>query len=158
MPESWIEQKLSTERKAAIVYETDNWLVVLSNEQLYLGRSVVFLKRECPSLQGLTLEEWDNMLAVIRKFEIAVKQEFGAEVFNWCCLMNNAFRDDPPRPFVHFHVRPRYRNPVQIGEIVFTDEFFGSHYELARIKKRNVSAELYQEIVQRLRRAFKKSG
>ena len=82
MPESWIEQKLPTERKTGIVYETKNWLVVLSSEQLYLGRSVVFLKRECSSLQGLTLEEWDDLLAVIRKFEVAVKQEFGAEVFN----------------------------------------------------------------------------
>jgi len=45
MPESWIEQKLSSEKKPGIVYETKNWLVVLSNEQIYLGRSIVFLKR-----------------------------------------------------------------------------------------------------------------
>ncbi len=106
MPESWVEQKLSTERKTGIVYETKNWLVVLSSEQLYLGRSAVFLKRECSSLQGLTLEEWDDLLAVIRKFEVGVKQEFGAEVFNWCCLMNNAFRDDPPETICSFPCTP----------------------------------------------------
>ena len=158
MPDSWIEQKLSPERKAAIVYETDNWLVGLTQEQYYLGRSVVILKRECPSLPELTHEEWDDLHSLIGHFEATIKKEFDAEIFNWCCLMNNAFREDPPRPFVHFHVRPRYRNPVKIGENVFTDEFFASHYELASRKKRIVSPELYQEIIQRLRAAFQKTG
>ncbi len=50
MSDSWIKRKLSTERKPRILCETKNWLVVLWNERLYLGRSTVFLKRECPSL------------------------------------------------------------------------------------------------------------
>ena len=148
------DEKWARDFKAAVLLESDYWTVVLSPEQYYLGRSIVLLKRECPSLSELSGEEWDDMHSLIKRFETGVRDAFGAEVFNWCCLMNNAFREDPPHPFVHFHVRPRYRNPFEIGGEIFTDEHFGSHYELARRESRNVSPEVLQEILRSLRQTF----
>ncbi len=42
--------------------------------------------------------------------------------------MNQAYQVDPPVPHVHFHVRPRYKQPVEFQGIVFEDREFGEHY------------------------------
>jgi diadenosine tetraphosphate (Ap4A) HIT family hydrolase len=65
----------------------------------------------------------------MKEFEAGIKVAFGADLFNWACLMNNAFKTPHPQPHVHWHVWPRYRRPVQIGTHTFTDPNFGHHYD-----------------------------
>lgn len=53
MTDSWIKPKLSTERKPGILCETKNWLAVLWNERLYLGRSIVIPETRMPFTLGI---------------------------------------------------------------------------------------------------------
>jgi diadenosine tetraphosphate (Ap4A) HIT family hydrolase len=41
--------------------------------------------------------------------------------------MNNAYQEEDPKPQVHFHVWPRYKDAVTFEGVTFTDEHFG-HY------------------------------
>lgn len=67
-------------------------------------------------------------------------------MFNWSCLMNFAYRNDPPDPQVHWHFRPRYKHPVDFAGEKFEDRAFGSHYE--RGTKRKVSDIVAKKIAQ----------
>lgn len=132
------------------IYDTKYWEIVLASEQYYFGRCVVVLKRECGELSGLTNEEFLDLLEIIKKFEGIMKKEFGATMFNWTCLMNDAYKEtNDEMPQVHFHVRPRYKNKVEFTGVTFEDEGFAHHYE--RKIKKEISEEVLQKIVERMR-------
>jgi len=66
-------------------------------------------------------------------------------MFNWGCLMNDAYQITPPNPQVHFHFRPRYDREVSFAGEKFIDPNFGHHY--IREPKRLVSDGIRQKIV-----------
>jgi len=111
-----------------LLFETKYWKVFVIDEQAFLGRTAVILKRHCHSLPELTEPEWQEFKEVVSKLEQAVKQAFGMEVANWACLMNHAFRTNIANPHVHWHLRPRYRHPVEFAGKTFTDPDFGEMY------------------------------
>ena len=45
-------------------------------------------------------------------------------MFNFCCLMNNAYRDNE-KPYVHFQFIPRYKNETIILNKKYVDTHFG---------------------------------
>lgn len=111
------------------LFETPHYKVSLYNQgQLYLGRQVVTMKARRSSLSEVTAEEWADFGRVVKKIEDVVKETFGAEYFNWGCFINDAYKSENPEPQVHWHVRPRYRNPVTFADIEFVDEAFGSQF------------------------------
>ena len=82
------------------------------------------------SLAKLDEDDWLELKTIINCYEEKVSTEYGAELFNWSCLMNDAYKDKPfQSPHVHWHVRPRYSSVVKIADTVFTDEEFGKHYK-----------------------------
>lgn len=113
-----------------LILETTYWKVFLMSDQTYLGRSVVVLKREkCGDLADLTNEEMLDFLQMVKKIENAFRQTFKATMFNWTCLMNWAYKNNPPTPHVHWHFRPRYNHKVEFAGLEFADDKFGEHYE-----------------------------
>jgi diadenosine tetraphosphate (Ap4A) HIT family hydrolase len=113
-----------------LIYETDFWKIILNYDQKYLGRCVVVLKRKCGDLSSLYHEELLDFLDnVVIKMECALRDSFGADMFNWTCLMNNAYQEENPNPQVHWHFRPRYRKQVSFMGETFIDQNFGNHYE-----------------------------
>lgn len=81
------------------VFETRYWVVVLNpNDQHYLGRSVIILKRHAPTLESVSDAEWLDYKQLVGIFAKAASEAFGAEHFNWTFNMNHAFRENPPRP------------------------------------------------------------
>lgn len=117
-------------RDLLVIYESENWIVTLATDQTYLGRSYITLKRHSESLSDVTTEEWSDLHNTITKIETAIKNGFGADLFNWSCLMNDAFHNnDAPSPHVHWHMRPRYAKPAIINKITFIDNEFGRHYK-----------------------------
>jgi diadenosine tetraphosphate (Ap4A) HIT family hydrolase len=128
-----------------LVLETDYWKVVLSEDQAYLGRCMIALKRDSGELSDLTSDEWtdfhDN---IVKKLESAFKKAFNATMFNWTCLMNNAYQAENPEPHVHWHFRPRYKHEVEFAGQQFQDPDFGSHYN--RERKNHVSKDLLKKI------------
>lgn len=111
-----------------VIFETKHWRVILADEQTYLGRVIVYLKRPAGSLADLTQEEWSDMHFMISVVEEAIRKAFDARLFNWGCLMNHGFRIKPYTPMVHWHMRPRYDHPVEFAGYRFIDPNFGSHY------------------------------
>lgn len=104
-----------------ILFETKYWVIILANDQYYLGRCILDTKRKVGALRDLTKEEWENLYELIKKLENAVIKIFGAEMFNWSCLMNNAYRLNilKANPHVHFHFKPRYKNAVNFAGEIF---------------------------------------
>ena len=127
------------------LFETKFWNVVLSDEQSYLGRCVILLKRDCGELSNLTSEEWlDFHENIVKKLESTFKKVFDATMFNWTCLMNNAYQKENPKPYVHFHFRQRYNHDVKCAGEEFQDPDFAHHYN--RERKNFVSKELLKKI------------
>lgn len=110
------------------ILETPLWEVILMEDQRYLGRCVLVLKRSCGDLAELKQEEILDFFDLVKKLEAALRKTFDATMFNWGCLMNDAYQETPPNPQVHWHFRPRYNHPVQFAGQTFTDPNFGHHY------------------------------
>jgi|SRR3989344_120976 len=132
-----------------VIFETPYWKIVLADNQSYLGRSVVILKRHAGSLAELKKEEIFDFLEVAKKLENVMKEIFNATMFNWGCLMNNAYQEAIPKPQVHWHFRPRYRDKVKFDNQIFEDTEFGYHYDSKR--KLEVSEESMNKIIKKIK-------
>ncbi len=129
------------------IIETDHWIVFLADEQAYLGRCYVTLKRHCNDLAKLNNKEWLELLEIIRKLELATKKVFKPSLFNWSCLMNLAYQNNPPNPHVHWHFQPRYNHKVKFKRLIFDDPEFGNHYAKEEERSRVVSEKVKNKII-----------
>jgi diadenosine tetraphosphate (Ap4A) HIT family hydrolase len=132
-----------------LIFETEFWQVILSSDQGYLGRCYVILKRHCGDLAELTDEEWLDFSEVVKKLESALKKSFNATMFNWTCLMNNAYQSESPNPHVHWHFRPRYNHKVEFAGLIFEDPEFGHHYD--RTRKQEVAKDIKIKILEKIK-------
>jgi len=130
------------------LFETDKWMITLAEDQGYLGRCYVTLKEHKSDMSELTNEEWLEFADSVKKLEAGVRHAFGATIFNWGCLMNNAFQVTPSLPHVHWHVRPRYDKNVTFKGEEFTDPLFGHHYD--RGQSKIVSSAMIKSIRQKI--------
>ncbi|MEP7205073.1 MAG: HIT family protein [Candidatus Saccharibacteria bacterium] len=117
------------------IFETKYWEINIAPDQGYLGRCYVTLKEHKGDLAELTKEEWLDYAEIVKKLEGAIRLAFGAIVFNWGCLMNNAFQVSSATPHIHWHLRPRYDQTVHFDGTDFVDPLFGFHYDRAQTKK-----------------------
>ncbi|MFZ2522192.1 MAG: HIT family protein [Minisyncoccia bacterium] len=136
--------------KEELVFETPYWKVILVPQQLYLGRSVVVLKRECGDLADLNKDEIFDFFEVVKKLENLFKETFKATMFNWACLMNNAYQIPFPKPQVHWHFRPRYKDPIEVDSLVFKDPNFGHYYLRGEKDERVVNGDVLISINKKL--------
>jgi len=132
-----------------LVYETKHWKVILDPDQSYLGRCYVSLKRHCGDLAELTKEEWLDFAELVKKLEGALRKSFDATMFNWTCLLNDAYQNNPPDPHVHWHLRPRYSHKVEFAGLLFEDKEFAHHY--GRGTNREVLKDIREGIIGRIR-------
>ena len=140
---------LPEEDKQFQVCESKSWSVFLSDEQDYIGRCILVLKRHCDSLSELTDDEWDELRDLVFKVEACLKAVLGATLCNWSCLMNSFYKEAVPDPHLHIHVRPRYDKPVMLNGNTYNDDEFGHHYALN--KSGAIPAEDKQEVFIRLK-------
>ena len=131
------------------ILATDLWNIRLYEDQAYLGRCVISLNRDCTSLSEVTDDEFVEFHQIVKKLETALKKSFNATMFNWTCLMNNAYKKEPPKPWVHWHFRPRYNQQVEFENEIFEDPEFAQHY--SRERKRIVSAKFLEKIASRIK-------
>lgn len=104
-------------------------------------------------MSDLTEDEWLDFAKLAKKMESGFKAVFGATMFNWACLMNNAYQEKDPKPHVHWHFRPRYQAPVEFSNMKFEDNEFGHHY--ARHTESPVPDKVFAEIVAAIRTLLK---
>lgn len=128
---------------------TEYWNVELGHNQAYAGRAFVTLRSHKGSLAELSPEEWADFAEVVRKLEGAYRKALGAAPFNWSCLMNNAYKQKPYTPHVHWHLLPRYEKPVQIGDLTLEDGEFGHMF--APHKERLVDDQVVMAIAEKIK-------
>lgn len=141
-----------------IIFKTKFWSVQLARGQAYIGRCLVVYKEHGGSLSELSKEVWDDFTMVVRKLENALRKAFNATLFNWTCLMNHGFTDknlEPGKsygPHIHWHFRPRYSHPVEIGGLEFEDKEFGYHYVDGSVREREVPDDVRKMIIAKIRK------
>ncbi len=92
------------------IYETKHWIWSLRPHQATIGAGILSLKRECETFAELNLEEFADLGNIIKVIEPTLRQSFGYDVINYLMLM--MFDKQ-----VHYHIFPRYENPVEaLGE------------------------------------------
>ncbi len=135
------------------ILETQQWDVVLEPSQGYLGQCFINLKQHKSNLSELSNTEWLDFSSVVKKLESAIIEAFQPELFNWTCLMNNAFQSSPAIPHVHWSVAPRYSRPVNFMGDEFTDPEFGHHYDTHHsvVLSDDVMRALAQEIMKHIK-------
>ena len=131
---------------------TDYWAVLLAPDQGYLGRCYVTLREHKGSLADLSEDEWVDYAGIVRKLEHSVAEAFGAAPSNWACMMNNAYRQTPANPHVHWHFRPRYNKSYTLNGVTFDDPLYGHHYD--RDQRKTVDSRTFELIRETLQEAF----
>ncbi|MDP2703644.1 MAG: HIT family protein [bacterium] len=99
------------------------WEIYVHENQGYLGRSVVWCKREdVLDLADTTPEEQAELFLVLRDLREAAKKVFQPDWFNYSFLGNETRH-------LHGHFIPRYAKPKIFMDIVFEDKLYGHHYK-----------------------------
>ncbi len=99
------------------------WTVYAHKNQGYLGRCVVWCKREdAIDLADATEEEQKELAVILKDLRSAIQQAFQADWMNYAFL-GNATRH------LHGHVIPRYSSIREFEGITFTDEKWGHNYK-----------------------------
>ena len=107
--------------------ESNVWRVELNPNQQHLGRVFVGLREHKPSLGELSDADMVEYLRIVRSLELGIRGAFGANLFNWMSLQNNAVRDGQ-EPHVHWHGVPRYDHPVEFDGHRYTDSAWPRQY------------------------------
>ncbi len=93
--------------------------------QAFPGDCIISSEKE--SLSELTKEEWMELGELEKELERITKKLFSATMFNFACLMNNAYRDHE-KPHVHFHFVPRYEKEIVLFGKKYQDCHFGYNF------------------------------
>jgi len=138
------------------VLESEFWEAFVMPDQRYLGRLVVVLKQDPPGnrtehLRHVSPWAWAELLWVVDVLERALAKAFEATMFNWSCLMNDAYQDNEPQPHVHWHFRPRYSHPVEFADRTWEDPNFGHHYLRELDQKMFVDPAVQELIAEQIR-------
>lgn len=118
------------EQTGGVVADTPFWRILVSRDQGYLGRCMVISRSHIGNITEMTFQQNDDLLDAQVRLESAVREAFGADWCNWTQLGNDAFQTEDPKPHLHTHLRPRYREPLEFAGYEFADPNFGSMYDL----------------------------
>lgn len=106
-----------------ILYEGKTWKVVFVKWcQEFPGDCIVSCNKE--RLSELEDADWVELGIIEKELERVTKKLFDATMYNFACLMNNAYKDNE-KPNVHFHFIPRYKGERIILNKKYTDRHFG---------------------------------
>lgn len=117
------------------LYKGKYWDVIFVDWcQEFVGDCIISCNKE--SLSELTSDEWIELGIIEKELERVCKKVFNATMFNFACLMNNAYKDNE-KPHVHFHFIPRYKNELNLFNKKYIDKHFGYNmwkWALSRFK------------------------
>jgi len=99
------------------------WTIFIHQNQGYLGRCVVWCKREnALDLTDATEEEQKELFLILNELREAVKKIFQSDWFNYSFLGNETRH-------LHAHFVPRYAKPKVFEGITFEDKLWGHNYK-----------------------------
>lgn len=106
-----------------LIKEHKYWAIYTHHNQGYLGRCVVWCKREnALDLVDATLEEQEELFLVLRDLRKAAKKVFQPDWFNYSFLGNETRH-------LHGHFIPRYAKLKTFMNTVFEDKLYGHNYK-----------------------------
>ena len=119
------------------------WEIYVHENQGYLGRCVVWCKRDNAfDLADATLEEQSELFLVLRDLREATKKVFQPDWFNYSFLGNETRH-------LHGHFIPRYAKQKTFMNVVFEDKLYGHNYKTDHSFK--TSTELLVEVKDKLK-------
>ncbi|MDL2246702.1 HIT family protein [Methanobrevibacter sp. OttesenSCG-928-K11] len=136
-----------------LIFSSEFWEFYLAPNQTYLGTGVLLLKRHCEGLRYIEKEEWEDFNELVKAIELGLLDTFNITLFNWASASNLTFRDnnDNPKPQVHWHIHPRYENPVTFDGVKFVDENFGY---MPTTESKDISDDIRHKIIETIRTHF----
>lgn len=106
-----------------LIKEYKHWSIYAHHNQGYLGRCVVWCKREdVLDLADATPQEQAELFLVLRDLREAAKKVFLPDWFNYSFLGNETRH-------LHGHFIPRYAKPKTFMGIAFKDKLWGHNYK-----------------------------
>ncbi|MDC1287299.1 HIT family protein [Gammaproteobacteria bacterium] len=122
------------------VYDYRDWALILNQYQFLPGVCMLVRKSHKEGLTSLSENEVLESHSILTSVEKALKKSFAPDWFNYL-QTNNSVRH------LHFHIIPRYKNPVRFAGEEFIDENFeGMPIE----RERTLSREMMDKIVHTL--------
>lgn len=126
-----------------LVKEYSHWGVYVHDNQGYLGRCVVWCKREDAfDMTDATEDEQKEIFLVLKDLQRASKDCFNPNWFNYAFLGNETRH-------LHGHFIPRYKEPKTFMDVTFEDKLWGHNYRTDHSFV--TSEELLQEVKNRLK-------
>lgn len=127
--------------------------------QEFVGYCILSSDKE--ALSDLEPEAWEELGKLEKELERVCKKVFRATMFNFACLMNNAYRDDE-KPHVHYHFVPRYKSELKLFNKIYKDKHFGYNFwkwanSKFKCQKDIFTKEEKQEIYQMMKEEWKYS-
>lgn len=98
----------------SLIKEFDHWVILLRPKQITIGSLVIAAKSDATKLGMLNKDVWTEFAIVCKYAEKLLTDTFEAEKFNYLALM---MKD----PNVHFHMIPRYSQPIKLGNTEYKD-------------------------------------
>jgi len=125
--------------------------------QEFVGYCIISGNKQ--NLSELKEEEWIELGILEKELERVCKKVFNATMFNFSCLMNNAYRDNEI-PHTHFHFMPRYKEPLILFNKKYIDKHFGYNFwkwSLNKFKRQKdvFTKEERLEIFEMMKKEFK---
>lgn len=126
-----------------LVKEYLHWSIYVYENQGYLGRCVIWCKREdALDMIDATDDEQKELFLVLKELQRACKECFNPDWFNYAFLGNEIRH-------LHGHFIPRYKEGKTFMGITFNDTLWGYNYKTDH--SFNTPEELLQEVKNRLR-------
>ena len=128
-----------------LVKDYEYWTVYVHENQGYLGRCVVWCKREnALDITDATQEEQQELFKVLNDLSNASRKVFNPDWFNYAFLGNEV-------QHLHGHFIPRYATPRFLMGVSFEDMSYGHNY------KTDHSFVTTQELMQKVRDELKRA-
>ena len=106
-----------------LVKEYTYWSIYVAQNQGYLGRCVIWCKREdALDLAHATADEQQELFKALQELQTACSDLFKPDWFNYAFLGNETRH-------LHGHFIPRYKEAREFQGTNFTDTLFGKNYK-----------------------------
>ncbi|MCE7736074.1 MAG: HIT family protein [Candidatus Heimdallarchaeota archaeon] len=98
-----------------LLKEYQHWVVLLRPNQPTIGSLVLACTSKAESMSELSIHAFNELSAVTKEIEYALKRAFQYDKINYMALMMVDKQ-------VHFHVIPRYAEDRSFEDLVFSDK------------------------------------
>lgn len=121
------------------ICEYTHWIVYLNQNQYYLGRLLIWAKREdSRDIMDTTQEERDELFNIMKDLKGALQKAFQPDMFNYAALGNISHH-------THVHIIPRYKKTRKIQSMIFHDKRWGMNF-VSHPETVNTSPEIIEVI------------